>query len=147
MRLYFVSHVFVFFFLSTYYIAVYKFYFLISNFRLVMNVVFLLSGNSPASEFCVEFSQHSVSSIFIGDEWTECILYLGDSTVFEFYVPTFRNTLSLFHLLRKWRCKTECVPKLRYIKFRRRGLTPQNIQQIFYLPVPTVFTFYLFTAE
>jgi len=36
--------------------------FLISNFRRVLNVVCILLGNSPASEFYM----HSVCSIFIG---------------------------------------------------------------------------------
>ena len=40
---------------------------LISNFRRVLNVAFLLLGDSPASEFlCADVSEHSVSSIFIG---------------------------------------------------------------------------------
>ena len=40
---------------------------MISNSRLVLNVVFFLLGNSPASEFfCADVSKHSVCSIFIG---------------------------------------------------------------------------------
>jgi hypothetical protein len=64
-------------------------------------VVFFLLSDSPASEFCVDVSKHSVSSIFIGGERRECFLSLGNSPVYKFYVPTFWNTLSLFHLLRK----------------------------------------------
>ena len=69
-----------------------KKWFLISNFRRVLNVVCLLLGNSPASEF---------------------------------YMPTFRNTLSHLH----WRIGMKmgkCVPKRRHIKFRRRGITQKK---------------------
>jgi hypothetical protein len=70
---------------------------LISNFHRVLNVVFILLGDSPASEF---------------------------------YVPTFRNTP--FHLynscvqddLRRW--NGQSVPKLRHIKFSRRGITKKK---------------------
>jgi hypothetical protein len=39
---------------------------LISNLRLVPNDVFSLLGDFPASEFCVDVSEHPISSIFIG---------------------------------------------------------------------------------
>jgi len=39
---------------------------LISNFSRVLNVVFSLLVDSPASAFCVDVSEHSVSAIFIG---------------------------------------------------------------------------------
>ena len=51
--------------------------FLISNFRHVMNVVFFLLGNSPASELYVSTFRNTVCSIFIGDERTEWILSFG----------------------------------------------------------------------
>jgi hypothetical protein len=40
--------------------------FFISNFRRVLNVALFLLGNSPASDFYDEVSEHSVVSIFIG---------------------------------------------------------------------------------
>jgi hypothetical protein len=40
--------------------------FLISNFRLVVNVVCSLLGNSPASEFYMPTFRNTLSSIFIG---------------------------------------------------------------------------------
>jgi hypothetical protein len=45
-----------------------------------------------------------------------CIFLLGDSPASEFYVPTFRNTLSHLHR----------VHKRRHIKFRRRGITQKK---------------------
>jgi len=39
---------------------------LISNFRIVLNVLIFLLGDSPASEFCADVSEHCDSSIFIG---------------------------------------------------------------------------------
>jgi hypothetical protein len=39
--------------------------FLISNFRRVLNVVCFFLGNSPASEFYADVSEHPVCSIFI----------------------------------------------------------------------------------
>jgi len=90
--------------------------FLISDFRHVMNIVFFLLGDSPTSEFCVDVSEHYLFHLHLS---------LGNSPGYEFYVPTFRNTLSLFQLLWKWRWKKQNVPELRYIKLRRRGL-PQK---------------------
>ena len=40
--------------------------FLISNFRLVLNVLCFLLGTSPASEFCMPTFRNTVCSIFIG---------------------------------------------------------------------------------
>ena len=37
--------------------------FLISNFLRVLNVVFFRLGDTPASEFCTEVSEHSVPSL------------------------------------------------------------------------------------
>jgi hypothetical protein len=42
-------------------------FFSISNFRRVMNFVFFLLGDSPASEVYVPTFRNTVSSIFIGD--------------------------------------------------------------------------------
>jgi hypothetical protein len=113
------------FFLSTYYDAVYRILLLDSQLPPCSEFYILSFGWFPGFWIlCVDVSEHSVSSIFIGDERTECIISLGDYLVSEFYVPTFRNNLSLFHLLRKWRWKRYSVPKLRYIKFWRRGLSP-----------------------
>ena len=78
--------------------------FLISNFRLVLNVVCFLLGNSAASEF---------------------------------YVPTFRNTLSVPSSwadrstpVRPWRLNRQSVPKRRHIKIQTPGNYPEeSIQQ------------------
>jgi hypothetical protein len=56
---------------------------------------------------------------------------LGDSPASEFYMPTFRNTLS--HLLRRVGVPTDSVPKRRHLKFRRRGIIQKksyNIQHM-----------------
>jgi hypothetical protein len=76
------------------------------------------------------------------------ILSLGDTAASEFYVPTFRNSLSqsvsdwfsLFlsqnfsyvntqanssYLHNLWRCNIQNVPKRRHIKFRAPGNCPQ----------------------
>jgi len=57
------------------------------------------------------------------------VFLLGDSPASEFYVPTFRNTLSHLH---RW-CKLtrpmkmeQSVPKRRHIKFRRRRITQKK---------------------
>ena len=61
-----------------------------------------------------------------------CFL-LGNCTASEFYMPTFRNTL--FHPNR-WigACPPmemeQSVPKRRYIKFRRRGITQKKTHNI-----------------
>jgi len=71
---------------------------------------------------------------------------LGDSTASEFYMPTFRNTLSVPSLHRHvgacrvnyilhaptclWRWKRHSVPKRRHIKFRRRGVTQKKAYNI-----------------
>jgi len=93
------GHEFAIFFCQCIMILYTGLYFLISIFRHVINVVFFLLGDSPTSEFCVDVSEHSVSSSFTGDERTECVLSLGNSPAYEFYLPTFRNILSLFQLL------------------------------------------------
>jgi len=47
----------------------------------------------------------------------------------KFYMPTFRNTL--FHLRRQVGMKMEqCVPKRRYMKFRRRGIIQKKAYSI-----------------
>jgi len=49
----------------------------------------------------------------------ECFL-LGNSPASEFYMPIFRNTLSVL----SW--NRQRVPKRCHIKFRRRGVTRRN---------------------
>jgi hypothetical protein len=56
-----------------------------------------------------------------------CILLLGHSQASEFYVPMFRNTLSVppswvFFLLKPPLMMEQCVPKRRYIKYIRQGI-------------------------
>jgi len=73
--------------------------FLILNFRLILNVVFFLLGDSAASEF---------------------------------YMPAFRNTLSVPSSLAISAAYTACedgtdsIPKPRHIKFRRQGITQKK---------------------
>jgi len=50
-----------------------------------------------------------------------CFL-LGNSPASEFYMPTFRNTLSVLN--------RQSVPKCRHIKFRRRGITQKKAYNI-----------------
>jgi hypothetical protein len=71
---------------------------LISNFRRVLNVVFFLLGDSPASEFCVDVSEHT--SIFIGG-----VNILPAYTAYE--------------------VGTGCSER-RHIKLRRRGITQKK---------------------
>jgi len=51
--------------------------------------------------------------------------FLGNSPASEFYMPTFRNILSVpssfFTPTRLWIWNRQCVPKRRHIKFRLRG--------------------------
>jgi gamma-glutamylcysteine synthetase len=54
-------------------------------------------------------------------QYVVCFL-LGNSPASEFYMPTFRHTLSV-HLPRKME---QSVPKRRHIKFRRRGITQKK---------------------
>jgi hypothetical protein len=72
--------------------------FLISNFRHVLNVIFFLLGNSPASEFYMPTFRNFVSPIFV----------VGVR----------------LHHLRKWNLRS--VSKCRRIKFRRKGITQKN---------------------
>jgi len=61
---------------------------------------------------------------------------VGNSPASEFYMRTFRDTLSvpsssvsmkkLFILTRLWRWNRKSVPKRRHIKFRRRGITQKK---------------------
>jgi len=86
--------------------------FLISNLRRIINVVFFLLGDSPASEF---------------------------------YVPTFRNTVSSISIGCVWRWNWQCVPKRRHIKFGLREITEKkeynNLKFLFVIPVFVVWTF------
>ena len=68
---------------------------LISNFRRVLNVIYFLLSDSPASEF---------------------------------YMPTFRNTLSLPSSTRTYlpMKMEQSVPKRRHKHFRRRGITKKK---------------------
>jgi hypothetical protein len=83
---------------------------LISNFRRVLNVVFFLFGDSPASEFYVPTFRNT-SIFLVGVNRNNTIIlhlfvisnfrlvlnvvffHLGDSPASEFHVPTFRNTI------------------------------------------------------
>ena len=59
-----------------------------------------------------------------------CFL-LGDSPASEFYMPTFRNTLSFPSTRTYLPMKMEqSVPKRRHIKFRRRGIAQQKSYNI-----------------
>jgi hypothetical protein len=71
---------------------------LISNCRRVLNVVFFLLGDSPASEFYVPTFRNNRSSIFLG----------GVSRT-----PPLRM-------------EQQIAPKRRHIKFRRRGITQKK---------------------
>ena len=58
---------------------------MISNFRRVLNVVFLLLGDSPASEFYVTTFRNIISSIFVGgvsSKNSSCII-LPAYTIYE----------------------------------------------------------------
>jgi hypothetical protein len=68
----------------------------ISNFRRVLNVVFFLLGDSPASEFYVPTFRNTLISIFIG-------VVLTPSMQME-----------------------QIVPKRWHIKFRHRGITQKK---------------------
>jgi len=65
-----------------------------------------------------------------------CILSIGYSPAFEFYMPTFRNTVNFISVGGISRKNTltpsmkmeHSVPKRRYIKFRRRGILKITIQ-------------------
>jgi len=54
------------------------------------------------------------------------LFLLGDSPASEFYVPTFRNTLSHLHRLTPPMKMEQGVPKGRHIKFKRRGITQRK---------------------
>jgi hypothetical protein len=59
----------------------------------------------------------------VGEEKSRVVSFLlGDSLAPEFYMPMFRNTLSLLHR-HLWRWNRQCVPKLQHIKFRCLGIT------------------------
>ena len=59
----------------------------------------------------------------------------GNSPASEFYMPTFWNTVCLFHLHRQvptclWRWNRQSVPKCRHIKFRCLGITRKKTYNI-----------------
>jgi len=63
-----------------------------------------------------------------------CFL-LDDSMTSEFYMPKFRNTLSVpsswaVRCMCLWRWNRQSVPKLRHIKFRRWGITQKKAYNI-----------------
>jgi hypothetical protein len=67
---------------------------------------------------------HTDGQRVINDEC--CILSFGWFPTPEFYVPTFRNTLSFPTLYICDRSTRKSVPKLRHIKFRRWGITQKK---------------------
>ena len=73
-----------------------------------------------------------LSNLYISDQRILCcILSFGWFPVPEFYMTTFRNTLSHLDKLTPPMKMEQSVPKRRYIKFRRRGITQKkeyNIQ-------------------
>jgi len=64
--------------------------------------------------------------------YLRCMLFLGNSLTSEFYMLTFRNTLSHLHRrigmtpIRLWRWNRQSVPKRRHINFRRRRITQKK---------------------
>jgi hypothetical protein len=83
---------------------------------------------SVASLSVPRFSTLSRKRVIFSRKIIEWFL-LGNSPAYEFYVPTFRNTL--FHFHRRIGMKMEqSVPKRRYIKFRRRGITREKAYNI-----------------
>jgi hypothetical protein len=81
---------------------------------------------------------------FQNGEWLQQIkvacFIRGNSPASEFYMPTFRNTIFLFHRqvgvmpfftpICIWRWNRQSVPKRRHIKFRRRGITQKKTYNI-----------------
>jgi len=55
----------------------------------------------------------------------------GDFPQSEFYVPTFRNALSVPSPHTTYGDGTDRVPKRRHIKFRRRGITQKKEYNIY----------------
>jgi hypothetical protein len=106
--------------------------FLISNIRPVLNVVFLLLGDYPASEFYMLTFRNI---LFHLHRW--CKLYTTyDSLIYKFYMPTFRNIL--FHLHRSckfyttYEDRTDNISKRRHIKFRRHGIAQNKEWNLFF---------------
>jgi hypothetical protein len=54
---------------------------------------------------------------------------LGNTPTSEFYIPTFRNTLSVQSSC-SWIWNSQSVPKRRHIKVRRRGITQKKAYDI-----------------
>ena len=80
-----------------------------------------ITGNELACFFNPPDSRNSWQST---QRYVVCFL-LGNSPAFEFYMPTFRNTL--FHFMKM----EQSVPKRRHIKFRRQGITQKkSIQKL-----------------
>jgi len=79
-------------------------------------------GDRPLSRLSGKNSAFLISN-FRRVLYVVCFL-LGNSTASEFYMPTFRNTLSVPSCL--WRWKRHSVPKRRHIKFRRRLITQRK---------------------
>ena len=68
-------------------------------------------------------------SLFIIFFWLVVLFLFGYSPAFEFYVPTFRNTLVVPSSQVTWPRpfkKEQNVPKRLHIKLRRRGITPKK---------------------
>ena len=80
------------------------FWFLISNFYHVLNVVCFLLGNLSASEFYMPTFRNTLFHLH---------RHVGVKN--DFFKPTCL-----------WRWKRQSVPKRRHIKFRRRGITQKK---------------------
>jgi hypothetical protein len=96
----------------------------ISNFHRVLNVVFFPLGDYPAPELYVPNFRNTVCSIFID----------GVSR------KKFYSSLHRLFLLTLPIKMEQSVPKHRYVKFRRRGITQKkayNNQNHFYLHIPS----------
>ena len=95
---------------------------LVSNFRHVLNVACFLLGNSPESEFCIPTFRNTLFHLHrqVGMKndwgWEYGGIYMGKCLVRK-YLPADED-------------RTDSVPKRRYIKFRRRGITQKKAYNI-----------------
>jgi hypothetical protein len=125
-------------------------WFLISNFRRVLNVVCFLLGNSPASEFYMptfrntlfhlhrqvgvknELGLRNVGVLYGKKFWLENSL----SQTFSLIIPQhFSNLVHSSHLP-PYEDGIDNVPKRRHIKFRHRGITQKKTYNIFVINCP-----------
>ena len=101
-----------------------QYYFTISNFRRVLNVVCFLLGNSSASEFYMPtfrntlFHLHRRTGMKDDEVWAQAIF---EPNLSRMNTPTFSNP-AILHTYPRMKME-QSVPKRRHIKFRRRGIT------------------------